>query len=31
MRVWQISTRVNGPENDDSSIIEPIPLSTSAA
>jgi putative SOS response-associated peptidase YedK len=26
MRMWPISTRVNKPENDDSSIIEPIEL-----
>jgi len=26
MRMWLISTRVNEPENDDSSIIEPIEL-----
>jgi putative SOS response-associated peptidase YedK len=31
MRMWPISTRVNKPENDDPSIIEPIELSTSAA
>jgi hypothetical protein len=31
MRMWPISMRVNKPENDDPSIIEPIPLSTSAA
>jgi SOS response associated peptidase (SRAP) len=28
MRMWPISTRVNKPENDDPSIVEPIPLST---
>jgi hypothetical protein len=26
MRMWPISTRVNKPENDDSSIIGPIDL-----
>jgi len=26
MRMWPISTRVNKPENDDSSIVEPIEL-----
>jgi hypothetical protein len=31
MRMWPISTRVNKPENDDPSIIEPIELVTSAA
>jgi len=31
MRMWPISTRVNKPENDDLSIIEPIQLATSAA
>jgi putative SOS response-associated peptidase YedK len=31
MRMWPISTRVNKPENDDPSIVEPIPLSTDAA
>jgi putative SOS response-associated peptidase YedK len=31
MRMWPISTRVNKPENDDPSIVEPIELSTSAA
>ena len=31
MRMWPISTRVNKPENDDSSIIEPIELRISAA
>ena len=31
MRIWTISTRVNKPENDDRSIVEPIELSTSAA
>jgi putative SOS response-associated peptidase YedK len=31
MRMWRISTRVNKPENDDPSIIEPIELSTDAA
>jgi putative SOS response-associated peptidase YedK len=27
MQLWPISTRVNKPENDDSSILEPIKLS----
>ena len=31
MRMWPISTRVNKPENDDPSIVEPIALATSAA
>jgi putative SOS response-associated peptidase YedK len=31
MRMWPISTRVNKPENDDSSIVEPIELATDAA
>jgi putative SOS response-associated peptidase YedK len=31
MRMWPISTRVNKPENDDPSIVEPIELSTDAA
>ncbi len=31
MRVWPISTRVNKPENDDQSIVEPIALANSAA
>jgi putative SOS response-associated peptidase YedK len=31
MRMWPISTRVNKPENDDSSIVEPIVLDTHAA
>jgi putative SOS response-associated peptidase YedK len=31
MRMWPISTRVNKPENDDASIIEPIHLKTDAA
>jgi hypothetical protein len=31
MRMWPISTRVNMPENDDSSIVEPIAIATSAA
>jgi putative SOS response-associated peptidase YedK len=31
MRMWPISIRVNKPENDDASIIEPIELSTDAA
>jgi putative SOS response-associated peptidase YedK len=31
MRMWPISTRVNKPENDDASVVEPIALATSAA
>jgi len=31
MRMWPISTRVNKPENDDPSIIEPIEVATDAA
>jgi hypothetical protein len=31
MRMWLISTRVNKPENDDSSILDPIQLTTDAA
>jgi putative SOS response-associated peptidase YedK len=31
MRMWPISTRVNKPENDDPSIVEPIKPATSAA
>jgi hypothetical protein len=31
MRMWPISTRVNTPENDDPSIVEPIAIATSAA
>jgi putative SOS response-associated peptidase YedK len=31
MQVWPISTRVNKPENDDPSIMEPIELTTDAA
>ena len=31
MRMWPISTRVNKPENDDPSIVEPIELATDAA
>jgi hypothetical protein len=27
VRMWPISTRVNKPENDDPSIVEPIELS----
>jgi putative SOS response-associated peptidase YedK len=30
MRVWPISTRVNKPENDDASIIEPVELEATA-
>ena len=31
MRIWPISTRVNKPDHDDPSIIEPIQLTTDAA
>ena len=31
MRIWPISTRVNKPENDDPSIVEPIELATAVA
>jgi putative SOS response-associated peptidase YedK len=31
MRMWSISTRVNKPENDDPSIIEPVKLASDAA
>ena len=31
MRMWPISARVNKPENDDASIIEPIELASDAA
>jgi putative SOS response-associated peptidase YedK len=31
MKMWPISTRVNKPENDDPSIVEPIELTTDAA
>ncbi len=31
MRMWPISTRVNKPENDDASILEPVKLASSAA
>jgi putative SOS response-associated peptidase YedK len=31
MRMWPISTRVNKPENDDSSIIEPVQVTGNAA
>jgi putative SOS response-associated peptidase YedK len=31
MRMWPISTRVNKPENDDPSMVEPIQVSTNAA
>jgi hypothetical protein len=31
VRMWPISTRVNKPENDDPSIVEPIELATDAA
>ena len=30
MRMWPISTRVNKPENDDPSIIDPIELASDA-
>ena len=31
MRMWPISTKVNKPENDDPSIIEPVKLTADAA
>ena len=31
MRMWPISTRVNKPENDDPSLVEPIEVATDAA
>jgi hypothetical protein len=31
MRMWPISTRVNKPENDDPSIVEPVELTSDAA
>jgi putative SOS response-associated peptidase YedK len=31
MRMWPISTRVNKPENDNPSIVDPIELATDAA
>jgi putative SOS response-associated peptidase YedK len=31
MRMWPISTRVNKPDNDDPSIVEPIELAAGAA
>jgi hypothetical protein len=31
MRMWPISTRVNNPENDDPSIVQPIELAPDAA
>jgi putative SOS response-associated peptidase YedK len=31
MPMWRISTRVNKPENDDASIVDPIELETDAA
>ena len=31
MRMWPISTRVNKPENDDASILDPIQVTTDAA
>jgi hypothetical protein len=30
IRMWPISTRVNKPENDDPSIVEPVELATDA-
>ena len=30
MRMWPISTRVNKPENDDPSILDPIQVTTDA-
>jgi hypothetical protein len=30
MLMWPISTRVNKPENDDPSIVEPVELATDA-
>jgi putative SOS response-associated peptidase YedK len=30
MRMWPISTRVNKPENDDPSIVEPVVLTNSS-
>jgi len=30
MRMWPISTRLNKPENDDASILEPVELAASA-
>jgi putative SOS response-associated peptidase YedK len=31
MRMWLIATRVNKPENDDASILDPIQVTTDAA
>jgi hypothetical protein len=31
MRMWPISTRVNKPEDDDPSIVDPIELATDGA
>jgi putative SOS response-associated peptidase YedK len=31
MRMWPISTRINNPDNDDPSIVEPIESTTSVA
>jgi hypothetical protein len=31
MRMWPISTRVNKPENDDASIVDPMEPATDAA
>jgi putative SOS response-associated peptidase YedK len=31
MRIWAISTRVNKPENDDASILEPVELTGAGA
>jgi putative SOS response-associated peptidase YedK len=30
MRIWPISTRVNKPENDDASIVEPTEVAAAA-
>jgi hypothetical protein len=30
MRMWPMSTRINKPENDDPSIVEPVGLATEA-
>ena len=31
MRMWPISSRVNKPENDDPSIVEPVEVATAIA
>jgi putative SOS response-associated peptidase YedK len=31
MRMWSISTRVNKPENDDASMLDPMQVTTDAA